>query len=64
MDSHDTATGLHNCKISNSVNAVAIGYLTNLAIPRAGEISRCTALNKKENIPVDKLFGTIIVRGY
>ena len=28
----------HNCKISNSINAVAIGYLTNLAIPRAGEI--------------------------
>ena len=50
----------HNCKFSNSINAVAIGYLTNLAIPRAGEISRCTALNKKENIPVDKLFGTII----
>ena len=50
----------HNCKVSNSINAVAIGYLTNLAIPRAGEISRCTALNKKENIPVDKLFGTII----
>ena len=50
----------HNCKISNSINAVAIGYLTNLAIPRAGEITRCTALHKKENIPVDKLFGTII----
>ncbi len=50
----------YNCKVSNSINAVAIGYLTNLAIPRAGEISRCTALNKKENIPVDKLFGTII----
>ena len=50
----------HNCKISNSINAVSIGYLTNLAIPRAGEISRCTALNKKENIPVDKLLGTII----
>ena len=50
----------HNCKISNSINAVAIGYLTNLAVPRAGEISRCTVLNKKENIPIDKLFGTII----
>ena len=29
-------------KISNSINAVAIGYLTNLAIPRAGEITRCS----------------------
>ncbi len=50
----------YNCKLSNSINSVAIGYLTNLAIPRAGEISRCTTLNKKENIPVDKLFGTIV----
>jgi hypothetical protein len=30
-------------------------------IPRAGEISRCTALNRVEKIPVDKLFGTILV---
>jgi len=50
----------YKCKISNSINAVAIGYLTNLAIPRAGEISRCTTLKIKENIPVDKLFGTVI----
>ena len=30
-------------------------------IPRAGEISRCTALNQTDKIPVDKLFGTILV---
>jgi uncharacterized membrane protein YbhN (UPF0104 family) len=30
-------------------------------IPRAGEISRCTALNRVEKIPVDKLFGTILI---
>ncbi len=30
-------------------------------IPRAGEITRCTALNRVEKIPVDKLFGTILV---
>ena len=29
----------------NSVSAVAFSYFTNLFIPRAGEISRCTALN-------------------
>ena len=45
----------------NSIYAVAIGYFTNIAIPRAGEITRCTSLNQTENIPVDKLFGTIIL---
>lgn len=45
----------------NSVSAVAFSYFTNLFIPRAGEISRCTVLNKVEKIPIDKLFGTIII---
>jgi hypothetical protein len=46
---------------NNSISAVSIGYFTNLFIPRAGELSRCTALNQAEKIPVDKLFGTIII---
>lgn len=45
----------------NSIYAVSIGYFTNIAIPRAGEITRCTSLNQTEKIPVDKLFGTIIL---
>jgi len=45
----------------NSVYSVAIGYFTNIAIPRAGEITRCTSLNQTEDVPVDKLFGTIIL---
>jgi hypothetical protein len=38
-----------------------IGYLANLALPRIGEVTRCVALGKKENIPVDKLVGTVII---
>ena len=45
----------------NSIAAVAILYFTNLFIPRGGEISRCTALSKAEKVPVDKLFGTILI---
>ena len=45
----------------NAIAAVAVMYFTNLFIPRAGEISRCTSLNKVEKIPVDKLFGTILI---
>lgn len=51
----------YDVKRSNSIYAVSIGYFTNIAIPRAGEITRCTSLNQTEKIPVDKLFGTIIL---
>ena len=51
----------YNSSIKNSVNSVAVGYLTNILIPRAGEISRCTSLQQVENIPFNKLFGTIIL---
>jgi len=54
------ALGYKSSKL-NSISAVSVGYFTNLFIPRAGEISRCTALNRAEKIPVDKLFGTILI---
>jgi glycosyltransferase 2 family protein len=54
------ALGYQSSKM-NSVSSVSVGYFTNMFIPRAGEISRCTALNRVEKIPVDKLFGTILV---
>ena len=54
------ALGYKSSKM-NSIFAVSVGYFTNMFIPRAGEISRCTALNKVEKIPINKLFGTILV---
>lgn len=44
----------------HTFNALMIGYLTNLIIPRAGEITRCAMLSKKENIPITALIGTVI----
>jgi len=40
--------------------AVMIGYLANLALPRMGEVTRCVVLGKKERIPFNALFGTVI----
>jgi len=40
--------------------AVMIGYLANLALPRLGEVTRCMVLGKKEKIPFNSLFGTVI----
>ncbi|TDX02212.1 lysylphosphatidylglycerol synthase transmembrane domain-containing protein [Dinghuibacter silviterrae] len=41
--------------------AVLIGYLTNLALPRLGEVVRCSVLGRHEKIPIEQLLGTIIV---
>ncbi len=48
-------------KAWNTVHAIAIGYLTNLLIPRAGELARCTSLNQSDKIPVNRLIGTVIL---
>ncbi len=47
-------------KIYNTFMAVLIGYFANLALPRLGEVSRCSVLTKYENIPFSKSFGTVI----
>lgn len=47
-------------KFSNNVLAVLVGYLVNLAIPRAGEVSRALVLTNYEDVPFEKGFGTII----
>ena len=44
----------------NSFFAVMVGYLANLAVPRLGEVLRCSFLLKYNNIPFQKSFGTII----
>lgn len=47
--------------VANAFFAVMIGYLTNHAVPRLGEVVKCTMLARYEKIPVDKLIGTIIL---
>lgn len=43
-----------------SIHAVAFGYFANTFVPRSGELARCAALNQTDEVPVDKLFGTVI----
>ena len=43
-----------------SVCAVAFGYLSNTFVPRSGEIVRCATLKSTDDIPVNKLIGTVI----
>ena len=41
--------------------AVMIGYFSNFAFPRMGEIVKCGVLNKYEKVPFNSLVGTIII---
>jgi uncharacterized protein (TIRG00374 family) len=45
----------------NMFFAVLIGYLANQAVPRLGEVLKCTVLARYEKVPADKLIGTIIL---
>jgi len=47
-------------RFSNSFMSVMIGYLVNLGIPRAGEVSRAATMAEYEKIPFEKGFGTIV----
>lgn len=44
----------------NTTAAVLIGYIVNLFLPRAGEVAKCTVLSRYENVPADKMIGTIV----
>jgi hypothetical protein len=45
----------------NVFASVMIGYLVNAAVPRLGEVVKCTLLAKYEKTRVDKLLGTIVM---
>lgn len=47
-------------KLSNLFHSVNSGYLANLAFPRLGEVTRCTALYEVEKTSLDSLVGTVI----
>lgn len=48
-------------RLSNLFAVTMIGYLANAAVPRLGEILKCTFLAKYEKLKVNQLVGTIIV---
>jgi hypothetical protein len=45
---------------TNTFLAVMVGYWANLAVPRLGEVLKCTILAKYEKVPADRLVGTIV----
>lgn len=51
----------YDIKPSRTFIAVMINYMANLALPRMGEVSRPIVINRTDNVPLDKLLGTIII---
>ncbi len=47
-------------RLSSTFYSLMIGYMANTAVPRMGEFVRCGVLSKKEKIPFNALFGTVI----
>ena len=47
-------------KFYNSFFTLMMGYLTNLGVPRSGEVFRGASLASYENVKFEKAFGTII----
>ena len=47
----------YNPSLTNTVFAVFIGYLANQAVPRLGEVLKCTVLARYEKVPADYAAG-------
>lgn len=50
----------YKVRFHNAFFSVLIGYFANLALPRMGEITRCSLLARYEKIPLQKSFGTVV----
>ena len=48
-------------KLKNVFGVTMVGYLANAAVPRLGEVLKCTLLARYEHLKSDKLIGTILI---
>lgn len=51
----------YDVTFKNAFLAIYVMYLTNLLIPRAGEVARCSMISKYDRIPISKLIATVII---
>ena len=45
----------------NCYNGVSMGYFANTAVPRMGEIVRCSVVSQTDRIPLTELIGTVVL---
>jgi uncharacterized protein (TIRG00374 family) len=51
----------YNVRKTTAFYSIMTCYLANLAIPRLGEVLRCTILQRYDQVPFQKSFGTVVV---
>ena len=51
----------YNPRLINVFLSTFVLYLVNLIVPRAGEVARCTVVNRTDKVPFTKLLGTVVV---
>ena len=51
----------YRTRFLNGFLSILVGYFANLGLPRMGEVVRGGLLSRYENIPVEKVMGTIVV---
>jgi glycosyltransferase 2 family protein len=49
----------YKARVKTGFYSVMVGYTVNYATPRVGEVVRCALKSKTDDIPVDKLVGTV-----
>lgn len=54
----------YNPSLVNTYNAMMVGYVANLVLPRMGEVVRCSMLRRSDGLPVNKGFGTVIAERF
>ncbi len=52
--------GYSSLSVYRTFKAVMVGYLTNLAAPRLGEIARCGILKRTDNVNMSASIGTVV----
>ncbi|MGB0930671.1 MAG: lysylphosphatidylglycerol synthase transmembrane domain-containing protein, partial [Chitinophagales bacterium] len=50
----------HKPRFTITTLSLMIGYIANLAVPRLGEVTKCGIMTKYEDVPIDKIFGTVV----
>ena len=45
----------------DSWHGINVGYITNFALPRAGELARCGVISKKTGLPFETVAGTVVL---
>ncbi len=51
----------YNPRISNTLFAVFVMYLANIAFPRLGEVSRCGIMKRYEKVQLSQALGTVFI---